>query len=100
MHESKYLSELFFFFSNIKFAECTRRVYHLGYRIFLGVGGRALSGKLLPINKDCLDLIQNIKLESILELTWKNKMAIVLKNDRNILLIGCELSLFSTDCNW
>lgn len=37
------------------------------------------SVRKLPINKDCLDLIQNIKLEAILELTWKNKMAIVLK---------------------
>lgn len=32
-----------------------------------------------PINKDCLDLIQNVKLEAILELMWNNKMAIVLK---------------------
>lgn len=32
-----------------------------------------------PINKDCVDLIQNVKLEAILELMWKNKMAIVLK---------------------
>lgn len=78
MHEIKYLSQLFFFFSNIKFAECTRRVYHLGYRIFFRGWGTG-SVRKLPINKDCLDLIQNIKLEAILELTWKNKMAIVLK---------------------
>lgn len=65
---STYLN--YFFFSNIKFAECTRRVYHLGYRFFfLGVGGRGCVRKLLPINEDCLDLIQNIKLDAILELT-------------------------------
>lgn len=66
MHESKYLSQVSFFLSNIKFAECTRRVYHLGYRIFLGVGGRGPVRKL-PLNTDCLDLIRSIKLEAILE---------------------------------
>lgn len=34
--------QLFFLFSNIKFAECTRRVYHLGYRIFFRGWGEGL----------------------------------------------------------
>lgn len=56
----------------MKFAECTRRVYHLGYRVFFRGSGRGRVRKL-PINKDCLDLIRNIKLEAVLELTRKNK---------------------------
>lgn len=75
--KSKCLSIILFF--NIKFAECTRKVYHLGYRIFLGVVGRGSVRKLLLTSKYCLDLIQKNPHKTILKLMWKNKMATVLK---------------------
>lgn len=100
VHESKYLSQLLFFFSNIKFAECTRRVYHLGYRIFLGVGGRGSVRKLLPIKKRLTWFDPKDKTWSYSGTNMEKWNGYCLKNDRNTLLMGYELSLFSTNCNW
>lgn len=63
LQEGRCLSQASFFLSHTKFAECTRRVYHLGYRTFLGGG----AVRKLPVNKDCLDWIQNRNLEAIAE---------------------------------
>lgn len=67
-----------FFFSNIKFAECTRRVYHLGYSIFFRGWGEGLCQEMTCKTK-IVWIWSEIKLEAILELTWKNQLAVFKK---------------------